>query len=122
MIYIKDNYKAMPKSVLRIYSRYSREAVSLLAGFIRTARKEKKLTVQELADRAGISRGMLQRIEKGDMKCEIGVVFEVAAIVGLKLFEADESTLTRYIRQTQDKLSLLPKSVRKTTRAVDDEF
>jgi DNA-binding XRE family transcriptional regulator len=49
---------------------YSREAVALLACLIRTARK-KKLTAQELADRAGISRGMLQRIEKGDMKREI---------------------------------------------------
>ncbi|MDD5320483.1 MAG: helix-turn-helix transcriptional regulator [Methylococcales bacterium] len=112
----------MPKSITRTYSRYSREAVALFAGLIRTARKERKLTTQEVADRAGISRGLLQRIEKGDMKCEIGVVFEVATIVGLKLFDADDSTLTRHIRQTEDKLSLLPKSVRKTTKAVDDEF
>lgn len=112
----------MPKSISRTYSRYSREAVTLLAALIRTARKERKLTTQEVADRAGISRGLVQRIEKGDMKCEIGVVFEIATIVGLKLFEADEPTLTRHIRQTEDKLSLLPKSVRKTTKAVDDEF
>jgi len=112
----------MPKSITRTYSRYSREAVALFAGLIRTARKERKLTTQEVADRAGISRGLLQRIEKGDMKCEIGVVFEVATIVGLKLFDADDSTLTRHIRQTEDKLSLLPKSVRKTTKAVHDEF
>ena len=32
------------------------------------------ITAQELADRAGISRGMLQRIEKGNLKCEIGAV------------------------------------------------
>jgi transcriptional regulator with XRE-family HTH domain len=112
----------MPKSITRTYSRYSREAVVLFAGLIRIARKERKLTTQEVADRAGISRGLLQRIEKGDMKCEIGVVFEVATIVGLKLFDADDSTLTRHIRQTEDKLSLLPKSVRKTTKAAHDEF
>lgn len=112
----------MPKSVTRTYSRYSREAVALLAGLIRTARKEKKLTAQEMADRTGISRGLLLRIEKGDMKCEIGVVFEVATLVGLKLFDADETTLTRQRRQVEDKLSLLPKSVRKSTKAVDDDF
>jgi transcriptional regulator with XRE-family HTH domain len=112
----------MPKSITRTYSRYSREAVALLAGLIRTARKEKKLTVQEVADRAGISRGLLLRIEKGDMKCEIGVVFEVATLVGLKLFDADETALTRQRRQVEDKLSLLPKSVRKTVKAVHDEF
>lgn len=112
----------MPKSIIRTYSRYSREAVALLAGLIRAARKEKKLTAQEVADRAGISRGLLLRIEKGDMKCEVGVVFEVAALLGLKLFDADETTLARQRRQIEDKLSLMPKSMRKITKAVHDEF
>ena len=110
------------KSVKRIYSRYSRTAITLLGGLIRTARKERKLTTQEVADRAGISRGLLQRIEKADLKCEIGVVFEVATIVGVKLFDVDDATLARHIRQTEDKLALLPKSVRKTTKVVDDDF
>ena len=112
----------MPKSITRTYSRYSRDAVALLGGLIRSARKERKLTTQEVAERAGISRGLLQRIEKGDLKCTIGAMFEVASIVGVKLFDADASTLTRHIRQTDDKLALLPKSVRKTTRSVDDDF
>jgi transcriptional regulator with XRE-family HTH domain len=112
----------MARSVTRIYSRYSRAAVTLLGGLIRAARKERKLTTQEVADRAGISRGLLQRIEKADLKCEIGVVFEVATIVGLKLFDADEVSLARQIRQTEDKLALLPKSVRKTAKVVDDDF
>jgi ribosome-binding protein aMBF1 (putative translation factor) len=64
----------------------------LLGALIREARNERKLTAQELADRAGISRGLLQRIEKGNLKCEIGAVFEAATIVGIKLFEADGST------------------------------
>ncbi len=112
----------MPKSITRTYSRYSRDASVLLAGLIRTARKERKLTGQEVADRAGISRGLLQRIEKGDLKCEIGAVFEVATILGVKLFDADESTLIKHLRRTEDKLMLLPKSVRKKTRAVRDDF
>ncbi len=112
----------MPKSITRTYSRYSRDAVALLGGLIRSARKERKLTTQEVAERAGISRGLLQRIEKGDLKCAIGAMFEVASIVGVKLFDADDSTLTRHIRQTEDKLALLPKSIRKSTRSVDDDF
>nr|WP_281721677.1 helix-turn-helix transcriptional regulator [Nitrosomonas nitrosa] len=114
--------KSMPKSIIRTYSRYSREASLLLGELIRVARKERKLTAQEVADRAGISRGLLQRIEKGDLKCEIGAVFEVAVIVGVKLFDADETTLTRHIRQTEDKLSLLPKSVRRKSKVVHDDF
>jgi transcriptional regulator with XRE-family HTH domain len=112
----------MPKSITRTYSRYSRDATALLGSLIRAARKERKLTAQELAERAGISRGMLQRIEKGDLKCEIGAVFEVATIVGVKLFDADENTMARRLRQTRDKLALLPKSVRKRVKTVRDDF
>ena len=112
----------MPRSIIRTYSRYSCDAVALLGKLIRSARKERKLTTQELAERAGISRGLLQRIEKGDLKCGIGAVFEVAVIVGVKLFEADETTLTKHIHQTEEKLALLPKSVRKTAKVVDDDF
>ncbi len=112
----------MPTSIIRTYSRYSRDAVALLGGLIRSARKECKLTTAEVAERAGISRGLLQRIEKGDLKCEIGAVFEVATIVGVTLFDADKTTLSKHLRHTQDKLSLLPKSVRKTTKLIDDDF
>lgn len=112
----------MPKSIIRTYSRYSRDAVALLGGLIRVARKEKKLTALELAERAGISRGLLQRIEKGDLKCEIGVAFEVAAIVGIKLFNADAAELPKLVRHTEQKLALLPKSIRKKQEVVDDNF
>lgn len=112
----------MPKPSARAYSRYSRDAIELLGGLIRAARKERRQTAQDLADRAGISRGLLQRIEKGDPKCGIGTVFEVAAIVGVKLFEADEKLLSRHLSQTKDKLALLPKTVRRKSHAVRDDF
>ena len=38
-------------------------------------------------------RDLAHRIEKGDPGCAIGAVFEVAAIVGVRLFDADQSTL-----------------------------
>ena len=112
----------MPKSTTRTYSRYSREAITLLGGLIRAARRERRMTAMELAERAGISRGLLQRIEKGDLKCEIGAAFEVAALVGVKLFDVGDESLTKHIRQTDDKLALLPKSVRKKIRTVADDF
>lgn len=112
----------MSKVSARTYSRYSLEAISLLGNLIRAARKERKMTAQEVADRAGISRGLLQRIEKGDPKCALGATFEVATIVGIKLFDAEATTLTKHIRQTEDKLALLPKSVRKKVRVADDDF
>jgi ribosome-binding protein aMBF1 (putative translation factor) len=122
MVNIRTKGNTMPKSITRTYSRYSREAAAMLGALIREARNARTLTAQALADRAGISRGLLQRIEKGNLKCEIGAVFEVATIVGVKLFDADESTLTKYLRQTKEKLALLPKSVRKTSKVVRDDF
>jgi transcriptional regulator with XRE-family HTH domain len=112
----------MPTSVTRTYSRYSRDAAALLGVLIRKARNERKLTAQELAERAGISRGLLQRIEKGNLKCEIGAVFEVAAIAGIKLFDADESAMIKHLERTRETLALLPKSVRKRSKPVHDDF
>ncbi|MEJ2407449.1 MAG: helix-turn-helix transcriptional regulator [Candidatus Thiodiazotropha sp.] len=112
----------MPKSATRIYSRYTKEAIKLMGQLIRLGRTERKLTAQDLADRAGISRGMLQRIEKGDPKCEIGVVFELAVLVGVKLFDPEASSLAGHIKQAEDKLALLPKAVRAPRKAVDDDF
>lgn len=112
----------MPKSATRAHSRYSREAVVLLGGLIRAARKERKMTALEVASRAGISRGLVQRIEKGDLNCAIGAAFEAAAIVGINLFNSESHSLAGHIRQVEDKLTLLPQSIRKKSKVVADEF
>lgn len=89
---------------------------------IRLCRKERKLTAQDLADRADISRTTLQKIENGDMKCEIGIVFEVAALVGVRLFDSDSASLSSLEGRVEDKIALLPKGVRTSKRPVDDDF
>ena len=94
----------------------------LLGLMIRNARIEGDITVGDLAERAGISRGLVHRIEKGEMGSSIGAAFEVAAIVGLRLFETEPTTLTRHRLMERDKLTLLPKSVRKGTAKVIDDF
>ena len=94
----------------------------LLGKLIRTGRIERKMSTTELAERAGISRDMLYRVEKGDPRCEIGVVFELAVIVGVTLFEPDVSRLRGLDRQVSDRLSLLPKSIRKPEEDVYDDF
>ena len=112
----------MSKVKNRAYSRYSREAVALMGKMIRLYRTERKFTTQDLADRAGISRVTLQKIEKGDMKCEIGLVFEVATLVGIRLFEADALSIGSLEERVEDKIALLPKSIRKPKRPVSDDF
>ena len=112
----------MAKPAHRSYSRYAREATELLGLMIRNARIERNITVAEVAERAGISRGLMQRVEKGEMGSSIGAAFEAAAIVGLRLFEAEPTTLTRHLAMERDKVSLLPQSVRTGTTKVKDDF
>lgn len=112
----------MPKPANRPYSRYSLNALELMGNLIREGRIAANLTAESLAQRAGISRSLLQRIEKGDPGCAIGSVFEVAAIVGLPLFEADTKTLATRLGFSNEKRALLPKSVRLSKKVVKDDF
>ena len=112
----------MPKTSQQAISHYSLAAAHLLGQLIRAARIERKLTVAELAQRAGISRGLVQRVEKGDPGCAIGSVFECAAIVGLRLFDADQPAITRAIEENSRTLTLMPKSVRAARIEVKDDF
>jgi hypothetical protein len=52
----------------------------------------------------------------------IGLVFEVAALVGIKLFDSERSTLASHLARTEDKLAVLPSAVRKSRKTVDDDF
>ncbi len=106
----------------RSYSKVTRQALSILGKLIRVGRSERGMTAQDLADRAGISRTTLYNIEKGAPGPEIGKVFEVAALVGVRLFEFDDRTLAMQDARLDEKLTLLPKSVRPSRKKVDDDF
>lgn len=106
----------------RIYSKYTREALCLLGKQIKLGRKKHNWSESDLSERAGISRATLQKIEKGYSGCAIGLFFEVAVLVGLKLFDPDTSSLRQHLAQTDDKLAVLPKKIRNNAIIVDDEF
>lgn len=112
----------MAKSIVRTYSRQTQLTLTLLSQLIKSARLEQQMSAQEVADRAGISRSTYQRIEKGDPKCEIGMVFEVAVIVGVPLFEAEPSRLREKQRYIEEKLALLPQRIREQPRKLIDDF
>jgi DNA-binding XRE family transcriptional regulator len=106
----------------RTYSRCAQEAALLLGKQIKLGRKQRKWSENNLAERIGISRATLQKIERGEMTCAIGLVFEAAALVGVNLFEQDNQRLATSLDLTQSKIALLPKRIRKQKKAVDDDF
>lgn len=106
----------------RVYSKYAKEAAFLLGQQIRLERKRRQWSEQNLAERAGISRATLQKIEAGEMSPSIGLVFEVAALVGVPLFEQESRDLATSIELAQSKIALLPKRIKTRTKAVDDDF
>ncbi|BBK43809.1 transcriptional regulator [Allostella vacuolata] len=112
----------MAKPADRPQSRYARDAGLLLGQLVRRARIERKMTVAELAERAGLSRGLVQRIEKGDPGCAIGAVFEAAAIVGVRLFDAGQPMLAGAIDANRTILALMPRSVRAARIEARDDF
>lgn len=110
------------KAVQKVHSNYTQEALALFAAAIRAERKAQKMTVKELAERIGTSRHFIFRLEKGDPSCGIGAAFEAAHIVGIDLFDMGPSRLASELKRTEERLSLLPKSIRKTKKVIDDDF
>jgi transcriptional regulator with XRE-family HTH domain len=112
----------MARPAHRAYSRQNHEALEVLAQMIRAGRMDRKMTAQEMANRAGISRPLLRRIESADPSCAIGSVFEVAVIAGVPLLGGEPDWLETQHSALREKLSLLPQRVRKPKRVIRDDF
>lgn len=105
----------------RTYLRYAKDAAILLGKQIELARCRRGMPSEELAERAGISSDILREIENGEMSVAIGLVFEVAALVGVCLFEPDKRILALQIELAQCKLCLISKDIQNDGK-VDDNF
>jgi transcriptional regulator with XRE-family HTH domain len=53
-----------------------------MGAHLTTWRKLQQLTAEQVAERAGIDRGTLRRLEKGDAGVSLGVALNVARAVG----------------------------------------
>jgi transcriptional regulator with XRE-family HTH domain len=107
---------------IRTYSSYTQDALMLFGQLIKLGRKSRHFSEATLAERAGISRATVQKIENGDSGVAIGLVFECAVIVGVVLFNSPEASITLDIDRLKDKLALLPKAIHSVKTEVDDDF
>lgn len=104
------------------YAHYTEDAARLLGAQIQQGRRERRWSAEELARRVGISRRTLGKIEAGDPSVRLGAAFEAARLVGVPLFLEGREELSAEIDRSRDRLALLPRRVRASSRAVEDEF
>jgi transcriptional regulator with XRE-family HTH domain len=98
-----------------LVSRPAQGAITVLGQRVAMARRERRWTAAELAQRAHISLDTLRKIERGEPTVMIGSYFEVATLLGVELWEADADAVERYKDRFRDRLSLLPSRVRPTS-------
>jgi transcriptional regulator with XRE-family HTH domain len=103
------------------YSAPTVDALRVLGLEISRARRERRWTATELADRAGIGAVTLRKVERGDPTVAIGTVFEVAVLLGVPLFGVDPTELPTLAQRGQERLAVVPARVR-STRTVHDDF
>jgi transcriptional regulator with XRE-family HTH domain len=112
----------MPASKKHSYARYTLAAIRLLGSLVQLERKARRMTAQDLAERVGIDRETLRRLEAGDPKVELGLAFEACAVLNIPLFDEDAEGLGRRIEEASGRLALLPTRVRTRQVRISDDF
>ncbi len=105
------------------FSPQTLDVVRILGLEIARARRARRLTAEDLAARAGIARSTLHAVEHGIPTVAVGVVFEVATLVGINLLGVTSEGLPDLLERSRDRLALLPASIRTPAGSdVDDNF
>jgi len=97
------------------------EAAKLLGAAVRAERRRRRWTVAELAERVGVTETTMLKVERGDPSVRLGIALEAAALSGVPLFDEDPARRRLEKERLDDRLSLLPRKVRRP-REVDDDF
>jgi transcriptional regulator with XRE-family HTH domain len=106
---------------VRTYSPTTVEAARLLGSRVRLARRERRWTLQQLAERVGVTQVTMRKVERGDLTVALGVAFEAATVLGVALFHEDSARRSLERSLIDDRLAVLPQLVRKPAE-VDDDF
>jgi len=110
-------------SLNRPYTKITVEATRLLGQSIKLARKKRRMSETELAERANVSRSTIQKIEKGDPSINIGLVFEAASVIGVPLFSTENpNSLKLQNQEVSEKLALLAQKPGRDSGELKDDF
>lgn len=111
----------MPKTSIQTGT-VAKAALSHFAALLRVQRKEKNLTLDELANRLGISTPTVRKMLEGSPSAAIGTYFEAARILGVPLFDPNTDRFAVTASRTAEVDSLLPKRVRTRHQEINDDF
>lgn len=106
----------------RVYSQTVLDAARLLGSQVRQGRLARHWTVQDLAERAGISKNTLVKVEHGDPSVAFGTALDLAVLVGVPLFYDDRVRLSAESRLAQAQTALIAQRVRPSRDAPDYDF
>jgi transcriptional regulator with XRE-family HTH domain len=102
----------------------AREAVRTLGLLVAAGRRRRGWTAAALAERAGVSRTTLHKVERGEGSVAVATVFELATLVGVRLFGVDDARAALMLSERlEDRLALLPARVVPVDDVgLDDDF
>lgn len=106
----------------RVYSPEALDAARVLGMRIAEGRRGRRWTQAELSERAGISAVTLRNAEHGEPTVAVGVMFELATLVGVELFGVPLGELQNLAARERDRLALLPAHVYRRQTRFDDDF
>ena len=72
------------------------ELVSILGKHLQQLRKERDLTLEQLAQKSGVSRSMLSQIERGQANPTFGTLWNLSHALGLEMSELVEEIETNH--------------------------
>jgi transcriptional regulator with XRE-family HTH domain len=104
------------------YSPEALDAARVLGLRIAEGRRQRRWTQAELCERASVSATTLRNAERGEPTVAVGVMFELATLVGVELFGVPASRLSALSARERDRLALLPAHVYPRRVTPDDDF
>tara|TARA_B100000678_G_scaffold5478_1_gene4740 strand:- start:222 stop:542 length:321 start_codon:yes stop_codon:yes gene_type:complete len=90
----------MPRSSIILLPK-NKKLLQAVGENIKLARLRRKLTMDQVSERAGISRPTLSSLEKGSPSVSLGIILQVLLVLGLEkdiLLLAKDDTLGRKIQ------------------------
>ena len=106
----------------RTHSPQALDAARVLGLRIAEGRRARRWTQAELSERGGVSTVTVRNAERGEPTVAVGVMFELATLVGVELFGVSPGELPALAARERDRLALLPAHVRRRQVRFDDDF